>query len=92
MKMHKYTISGKIGEGAHGLVLKALDKSSAIPRAVALKRILLKRIDDGIPISVLREVKTLQRLKHPYVSFKIFNILIYLSYFFMHHLLKPKSF
>ncbi|CAB0030076.1 unnamed protein product [Trichogramma brassicae] len=65
--MHRYTISGKIGEGAHGVVLKGLDKSSSTPRPVALKRILLKRIDDGIPISVLREVKTLQRLKHPYI-------------------------
>ena len=65
--MNRYTIAGKIGEGAHGLVLKAFDNTSVVPRPVALKRILLKRIDDSIPISVIREVKTLQRLKHPYV-------------------------
>ncbi|XP_011504170.1 PREDICTED: cyclin-dependent kinase 20 [Ceratosolen solmsi marchali] len=66
-KMNRYTIIGKIGEGAHGLVLKASDNASPIPKIVALKRILLKRIEDGIPVSVLREVKTLQQLKHPYI-------------------------
>ena len=65
--MNKYTISGKIGEGAHGIVLKAYDNSNAISRPVALKRILLKRIDEGLPISIVREVKSLQHLKHPYV-------------------------
>lgn len=66
--MKRYAISGKIGEGAHGLVLKAYDNASPVPKPVALKRILMKRVDDGIPTSVLREVKTLQHLRHPYVS------------------------
>ncbi|XP_014210302.1 cyclin-dependent kinase 20-like [Copidosoma floridanum] len=65
--MQRYSVAGKIGEGAHGLVLKAYDNASPIPRPVALKRIMLKRIEDGISISVVREVKTLQRLKHPYI-------------------------
>lgn len=65
--MNKYTISGKIGEGAHGVVLKAYDNSNPISKPVALKRILLKSNEDKIPISVVREVKTLQKLKHPYV-------------------------
>lgn len=71
--MNKYTIIGRIGEGAHGVVLKAYDNSTLDSRPVALKRILLKRIEDGIPIPVLREVKTLQLLKHPYVRQLILN-------------------
>lgn len=66
-EMDRYTIAGRIGEGAHGLVLKAYDNATPARRPVALKRVLLKRIEDGIPTSVVREVKTLQRLKHPYV-------------------------
>lgn len=64
--MDKFTVSGRIGEGAHGVVLKAVDNTNN--REVALKKVLLKRIEDGIPISIIREVKTLQTLKHPYVS------------------------
>jgi cell cycle related kinase len=71
-KMNRYTIIGRIGEGAHGLVLKAYDNASPVPKIVALKRILLKRIEDGIPTSILREVKTLQLLKHPYVRMSLF--------------------
>lgn len=66
--MDRYTTTGRIGEGAHGVVLKAYDNACPNARQVALKRILLKRMDDGIPIPIVREVKTLQRLKHPYVS------------------------
>ncbi|XP_015588125.1 cyclin-dependent kinase 20 [Cephus cinctus] len=64
--MDKYTLNGRIGEGAHGLVLKAYDTVNK--REVALKKVLLKRIEDGIPTSVIREVKTLQQLKHPYIA------------------------
>ncbi|XP_043477254.1 cyclin-dependent kinase 20-like [Leptopilina heterotoma] len=63
--MDKYSISGRIGEGAHGVVLKAIDNTNG--REVALKKVLLKRIEDGIPTSIIREVKSLQTLKHPYI-------------------------
>ncbi|XP_063973425.1 cyclin-dependent kinase 20-like [Diachasmimorpha longicaudata] len=63
--MDNYTITGRIGEGAHGLVLKATDNSTG--KEVALKKVLLKRIDDGLPVSIIREVKTLQELDHPYI-------------------------
>lgn len=63
--MDRYDINGRIGEGAHGLVLKAHDKVGN--REVALKKVLLRRIEDGIPVSIMREVKILQQLKHPYV-------------------------
>ena len=64
--MDKYTVSGRIGEGAHGVVLKAVDTTNG--HEVALKKVLLKRIEDGIPTSIIREVKTLETLKHSYVS------------------------
>lgn len=70
--MDKYVINGQIGEGAQGLVLKAHDAST--DREVALKKILIKRIEDGLPVSIIREVKSLQQLKHPYVSFLIFSV------------------
>ncbi|KAL6260382.1 hypothetical protein P5V15_007911 [Pogonomyrmex californicus] len=63
--MEKYIINGQIGEGAQGLVLKALDTSK--DQEVALKKILIKKTEGGLPISIIREVKSLQQLKHPYV-------------------------
>lgn len=66
--MDNYTITGRIGEGAHGLVLKAIHNSTG--NNVAIKKVSLKRIDDGIPASIIREVKTLQELDHPYVRKK----------------------
>jgi len=65
--MDKYIINGQIGEGAQGLVLKAHDSSR--DQEVALKKILIKKIESGLPTSIIREVKSLQQLKHPYVSF-----------------------
>lgn len=67
-EMERYTVTGRIGEGAHGVVLKATNNDNG--QEVALKKVLLKRIEDGIPTSIIREVKTLQELKHPYVSSK----------------------
>lgn len=64
--MNKYLINGQIGEGAQGLVLKAHDVSR--DWEVALKKILIKKNEDGLPVSILREVKSLQQLKHPYVG------------------------
>jgi cell cycle related kinase len=63
--MERYVINGQIGEGAQGLVLKAHDTSR--DQEVALKKILIKRNEDGLPTSIIREVKSLQQLKHPYV-------------------------
>jgi len=70
--MEKYIINGQIGEGAQGLVLKAHDTST--DQEVALKKILIKRADGGLPASIIREVKCLQQFKHPYVCFSSSNI------------------
>lgn len=61
-----YSVVGRIGEGAHGLVFKA--KHHKTGREVALKKILIKNIEDGIPVNVMREIKALQLLRCKYVS------------------------
>ncbi|XP_076168528.1 cyclin-dependent kinase 20 isoform X2 [Ptiloglossa arizonensis] len=60
--MDRYVIIEKIGEGAQGIVLKAHDKVAE--KNVALKKLLLKNIENGISISIMREMKILQQLKH----------------------------
>ena len=56
--MEDYMVIGRIGEGAHGVVMKGRHKHSG--RIVALKKVLLKRLEDGIPCTALREIKALQ--------------------------------
>lgn len=64
--MEAYTVTGRIGEGAHGVVVKA--KHNLTGRSVALKKIPLRRLDQGMPATALREIKALQQIKSPYVS------------------------
>ena len=59
--MEHYNIIGKVGEGAHGVVFKAKHLQSG--EIVALKRVSLKRLEDGIPNTVLREIKALQAIE-----------------------------
>ncbi|KAI8822510.1 kinase-like domain-containing protein [Fimicolochytrium jonesii] len=60
--MDRYKILGKIGEGAHGVVLKA--KCVETGEIVALKKVPLRRLEDGIPNTILREIKALQVIEH----------------------------
>ncbi|KAJ3232500.1 Cyclin-dependent kinase 20 [Chytriomyces hyalinus] len=60
--MERYKIMTKIGEGAHGIVLKA--KCVETGTTVALKKVPLRRIEDGIPTTILREIKALQTIEH----------------------------
>ncbi|XP_075982599.1 cyclin-dependent kinase 20 [Anticarsia gemmatalis] len=60
-----YSVVGRIGEGAHGLVFKA--KHIPTGREVALKKILIKNLEDGIPVNVMREIKALQLLRCKYI-------------------------
>lgn len=64
--MENYTVTGRIGEGAHGQVLKGIQLKTR--REVALKKVLLKKLDEGIPNSVIREIKTLQEVDCKFVS------------------------
>lgn len=60
--MEQFKIMSKIGEGAHGVVLKA--KFIETGEVVALKKVPLRRIEDGIPNTILREIKALQTIDH----------------------------
>ncbi|KAF7258023.1 hypothetical protein EG68_05956 [Paragonimus skrjabini miyazakii] len=64
--MEQYHILGRIGEGAHGIVMKA--KHIETDELVALKKIPLRKLVDGIPNTALREIKALQFVgSSPYV-------------------------
>jgi serine/threonine protein kinase len=56
------TGSGLLGEGAYGLVYKALDKDTG--NFVALKKIKPETERDGISSATLREVSILLKLRH----------------------------
>jgi len=62
----KYDKIIKIGQGTFGEVFKA--KCKATGRIVALKKILMENEKEGFPITALREIKILQKLKHPNVT------------------------
>lgn len=64
--MEAYTVTGRIGEGAHGVVVKA--KHNLSGRSVALKKIPLRRLEQGMPANSLREIKALQQIQSQYVS------------------------
>ncbi|KPP66074.1 hypothetical protein Z043_115460 [Scleropages formosus] len=59
--MDQYSILGRIGEGAHGIVFKA--KHIETGETVALKKVALRRLEDGIPNQALREIKALQEIE-----------------------------
>ena len=69
--MEDYTILGRIGEGAHGIVMKGRHRKTGT--IVALKKVLLKRLEDGLPETALREIKALQ--------VQYYFIIIILEYF-----------
>ncbi|XP_030828515.1 cyclin-dependent kinase 20-like [Strongylocentrotus purpuratus] len=59
--MNQYSILDRIGEGAHGIVFKA--KHIETGEIVALKKVPLRKLDDGIPNTALREIKALQEIE-----------------------------
>ena len=63
--MNNYKVVSRIGEGAHGVVLRA--EALLTGQVVALKKVPLKRLEDGLPLTMLREIKTLQQLESSYV-------------------------
>ncbi|KAJ3090836.1 Cyclin-dependent kinase 20, partial [Quaeritorhiza haematococci] len=60
--MERYSCIAKIGEGAHGVVLKA--KFIETGEIVALKKVPLRKLEEGIPNTILREIKALQQIDH----------------------------
>ena len=63
--MENYERGEKIGEGTYGIVYKALDKKDNVE--VALKKLRLKSVAEGVSFTAYREIKSLLELKHPNV-------------------------
>ncbi|GLV40537.1 uncharacterized protein CBL_04338 [Carabus blaptoides fortunei] len=63
--MNQYKVKGHIGEGAHGYVMKAINLITN--QEVAIKKLSLKSLNEGIPNNVLREIKVLQQIDCEYV-------------------------
>eukprot|EP00051_Salpingoeca_urceolata_P024012 m.415621 g.415621 ORF g.415621 m.415621 type:complete len:339 (-) comp20177_c2_seq54:3526-4542(-) len=64
--MDNYNIVGRIGEGAHGVVFQATDTRTG--QVVALKKVGLRRLEDGISVTALREISALRAIgEHQHV-------------------------
>ncbi|KAL1923530.1 uncharacterized protein VTP21DRAFT_8510 [Calcarisporiella thermophila] len=63
--VHRYEKLNQIGEGTYGVVYRARDRQTN--EIVALKRIRMQNDNDGMPVSSIREISLLQKLKHPNV-------------------------
>ncbi len=61
--MERYTILGRIGEGAHGVVFQATNNETGV--VVALKKVALGRSDAAVANHVLREIKALKASRRP---------------------------
>mmetsp|Transcript_33757 Transcript_33757/g.41690 ORF Transcript_33757/g.41690 Transcript_33757/m.41690 type:complete len:82 (+) Transcript_33757:1-246(+) len=57
-----YRIVKAIGEGTYSTVYKAIDQRCN--KVVALKRVKIRRVEDGVPKEFVREVEALQRFNH----------------------------
>lgn len=64
--MNRYKMMGRIGQGAHGFVMKGLDRVNG--NVVALKKITIKNLDEGLPKKITREICALKVLKSDFVS------------------------
>lgn len=63
----RYKYLQKIGEGVHGIVLKAQDLTTG--HLVAIKKVSLRTKHGEISLSAIREIKALQHCNSKYVSF-----------------------
>lgn len=61
--MNRFDDKEKIGEGAYGVVYKAVDLKTK--EKVAIKKIKLEHCEEGIPQTTLREISFLKELDHP---------------------------
>jgi serine/threonine protein kinase len=60
-----YDALEKLGEGSYGIVFKAANKQSGA--LVAIKKLRLDGMSEGVPATTIREITLLQELKHPFV-------------------------
>lgn len=68
----RYKYIQKIGEGVHGMVLKAQDLTTG--KVVAIKKVSLRTKHGEISLSAVREIKALQHCDCMYVSIYLFII------------------
>jgi serine/threonine protein kinase len=61
-----------VGQGAYGVVYKALDRETN--QLVALKRIRLQSEDEGVPCTAIREISLLKELQHPNIV-RLYDVL-----------------
>jgi cyclin-dependent kinase 7 len=93
----KYTRRKLLGEGAYGIVYKAVRKKDGLN--VAMKRMKLQNAEHGASPSAIREIKHLQKLNHPNVIrlFDVFSadssihMLLELCPTDLDHVIKDKS-
>lgn len=73
----RYRILERLGEGVHGIVLRAVDQQQQQDdddhpeqhqRQVAIKKIPLRNKYGDISLNAVREIKVLQHCDHPNVS------------------------
>lgn len=63
----RYRVLDRIGEGVHGIVLRAVDEQDEHQRLVAIKKIALRTKYGDISLNAVREIKVLQHCDHPNV-------------------------
>lgn len=85
----RYKYLQKLGEGVHGMVLKAHDSTTG--KEVAIKKVSLRTKHGEISLSTVREIKTLQHCDCKYVSRKLMDLTeINIQIFFSFLHVKPK--
>ena len=63
--MKRYVRGAILGEGAYGVVFQAVESTTGA--TVALKKVKLEGVSEGVPASALREIAILKLLQHPNV-------------------------
>lgn len=64
-EMRDYSVEGRLGSGAFGIVLCGRRRRDGLP--VALKRVTLPSLEGKRTVTVMRELHSLQAVSHPYV-------------------------
>ena len=79
-KLEQYDVVCKVGEGAYGVVFKALHKPTKT--LCALKRIRVADESEGVPRAAIREIALLKEAQHENVV-RLLGVLSYSKYFYL---------
>lgn len=69
--MEKYQKQKKIGEGTYGVVYSVISKEEP-KKWLAMKKIRMKNIKEGVSFTAIREIKILQDIHHENIISVIF--------------------